>query len=176
MEKVFGATERHDGLTVYESTGRAVLIYGFGEENGNGYDYRETFDHIPTPEELRTVIHDHVDALTDEKILTGYQWTVLHGDHAGQTVNVWLSTENQNNFKAKHDAALAYPEEVRFPFSYKISEDADHKAIYETFQNIGELARFYLGGLNFIDSCLGAGWVEKNTADAFIDSLNLGGV
>lgn len=114
-------------------------------------------------QERREMEIEAIDARTDAKILTGYQWTVLHGDHAGQTVNVWLSTENQANYKAKHDLALAYPHLVTFPIRFKISEDAEKKAIYEEFQDISELATFYLGGVSYIEHCLDEGWKEKDS-------------
>ena len=61
MEKIFGATERHDQLIQY-GTNRAVLIYGYGEEDGQGFDYRHVFDHLPTAQEIRDVI-SRIDAL-----------------------------------------------------------------------------------------------------------------
>ena len=84
MEKIFGATERHDQLIVF-GTNRAMLIYGYGEEDGQGFDYRQTFDHKPTVQEIRDVIIAQINANTDEKILTGFVW---------QDKKVWLSTEN----------------------------------------------------------------------------------
>ena len=64
----------------------------------------------PTSEDALKLVIEDINTLTDEKILNGYEWTILHGADAGKTVKVWLSKENQNNFKAKHDAALVYPE------------------------------------------------------------------
>ena len=165
MEKVFGATERHDQLLVFDNTNRAVLIYGYGEENGQGYDWRQEFDHVPTKQEVRDVIISHIDTRTDARILNGYQWTVLHGSDAGKTVNVWLSAENQSNYKAKHDVALAYPQLVTFPMRYKISEDAQKRAIYEESQDISELATFYLGGIAYIERCIDEGWEEKDSVN-----------
>ena len=118
----------------------------------------------PDIEQLRQVIEDHINAKVDANILCGYVWTVLHGDDAGKTVKVWLSKENQDNFKAKHDAALIYPDKVRFPMTYKISE-VNHKAVYEVFESIQELATFYLGGLAYIEACYNAGWAEKDAVD-----------
>ena len=114
--------------------------------------------------ELRQMAIERINAHTDQLILTGYQWTVLHGNDAGKTVKVWLSKENQDNFKAKHDAALVYPDRVRFPMTYKISE-VNHKAVYEVFESIQELAAFYLGGLAYIEACYNAGWAEKDAVD-----------
>lgn len=172
MEKIYGATERHDQLLVF-GTGKAILIYGFGQDGESGFDYRHTFSHKPTKNELMQVINDHIDSITDERILWGYPWTVQHGPDAGKNVKVWLSKENQSNFKAKHDAALVYPDKVKFPMTYKISEDDDKKAIYEVFESIEELATFYLGGLAYIEECYNAGWAEKDAVD--YDALLGGG-
>ena len=61
---------RNDQLIVH-GTGKAVLIYGYGEEDGQGFDYRHVFDHKPTKEELKKVIEAHINTLTDQKILSG---------------------------------------------------------------------------------------------------------
>jgi hypothetical protein len=116
-------------------------------------------------QEKRVMEIEAIDARTDAKILSGYQWTVLHGADAGKTVNVWLSAENQNNYKAKHDVALAYPQLVTFPMRYKISEDEQKRAIYEEFQDINELATFYLGGIAYIERCIDEGWEEKDKVE-----------
>ena len=164
MEKVFGATGRNDQLIVL-GTGKAVLIYGYGEEDGQGFDYRQTFDHHPTKEEVHDILIAHIDSCTDEKILTGYRWKILHGDDAGKIAKVKLSAENQTNYKANHDAAHDYPDLVEFPIRYKVGEDSDRKALYENFDNLQELAQFYLGGIAYIRQTLNQGWQEKDGLD-----------
>ena len=116
-------------------------------------------------QERRVMEIEAIDTRTDAKILNGYQWTVLHGADACKTVNVWLSAENQSNYKAKHDVALAYPQLVTFPMRYKISEDEQKRAIYEEFQDINELATFYLGGIAYIERCTDEGWEEKDNVN-----------
>ena len=111
MEKVYGTEERHDSLIIHK-TKRAVLIYGYGEENGMGYDFRHTFDHEPTAMEVLEVITNHVNELTDQKILSGYQWNGY---------NVWLSTENQFNFKAAYDVAVQTGG-ATLPIKFKLGE------------------------------------------------------
>jgi hypothetical protein len=39
------------------------------------------------------------------------------------------------------------------------------RPVYEYFQNIQELASFYLGGVDYIESCYQAGWTEKDAID-----------
>lgn len=171
MEKTFGATERHDQLIMF-GTNRAMLIYGYGEENGQGYDFRQVFNHRPTAEEIRDVIIAQIDANTDAKILTGYKWTVLHGDynkeeslrHVGETVNVWLTMENQSNYKEAHRLACLDASKV-IPVKFKISQDENKKAIYETFETFEELNAFYLGAFAFVKKTLDDGWDEKDAVD-----------
>ena len=123
------------------------------------------FPYLPPMEEVKEFCLGVIDAETDAKILNGYEWEVLHGDDAGSTVKVWLSAENQENFKAKHDLALAYPQLTTWPVIYKISEHADKSPVYEHFANIEELAQFYLGGVAYIEQTLQEGWQKKGAFD-----------
>ena len=147
------------------------------EEVEDGYtcdSITAQLEHRPTIDDVRTIIKNHIDANTDEKILCGYEWTVRHGDDAGKTVKVWLSNENQNNFKAKHDAAITYPDKVKFPVTYKISQDSETgNAIYEEFADIEELATFYLGGLDYIENVVNAGWRKKDAVGEWLKDVDL---
>lgn len=135
------------------------------KEDGTATYMEAEFSHRPTAEEIKKTITDWYDQQTDAAILSGYEWTVKHGAKKGQTVKVWLSNENQNNYKAKHDAARMYPQLVTFPMTYKISEDEEKNAVYETFQNIDELAEFYLGGIAYIEQTVAIGWQKKDAVD-----------
>lgn len=136
------------------------------ESEDVSYEYNEVvFDHKPTLQEIKDVILGEIDTQTDAKILCGYEWTVLHGPDEGKTVKVWLSDENQRNFKAMHDAAVMYPQEADWPIEYKVSETEDKTPINEYFDNIQELAAFYLGGIGYIDRCLKEGWQRKDAID-----------
>ena len=153
MEKCFGAEERRDQLIVL-GTGQCVLIYGHGEEDGQDFDYRHRFDHRPTASEVLKVITDHVDSLTDQKILTGYRW---------QGKNVYLSSENQFNFKAAYDVAVQ-TEGAQLPIKFKLGEDADGLPMYHTFNSMNAFTDFYTGAISFIQQTLAAGWQEKDAA------------
>lgn len=163
-------------LPLIECTSRRhdcwVLRYGCQKEadteerTGESYVYwAHDFGHKPTLAEIKQVIIDHIDAQTDERILTGYEWTVLHGLHEGLTVNVWLSNENQTNYKAIHDAAIQHPDKVKFPKKFKIWEDTNNKGIYEEFEALDEIVDFYLGGMAHIEQCTNEGWAVKDTLD-----------
>lgn len=135
------------------------------KEDGTVTFMEEEFSHRPTAEEIKKTIIGWYNQQIDAAILSGYEWTVKHGPNEGQIVKVWLSQENQNNFKAKHDAALMYPQKVKFPTIYKISEDGENNAIYETFLSIEELAEFYLGGVAYIEETVTNGWKKKDAVD-----------
>lgn len=160
MEKCYGAEERHDQLIVL-GTGQCVLIYGHGEEDGQGFDYRHRFDHRPTASEVLKVITDHVDSLTDQKILTGYRW---------QGKNVYLSSENQFNFKAAYDVAVQTGG-TPLPIKFKLGEDADGLPMYHTFNSMNAFTDFYTGAISFIQQTLAAGWEEKDAARDWVNQL-----
>ena len=160
MEKCYGAEERHDQLIVL-GTGQCVLIYGHGEEDGQGFDYRHRFDHRPTAFEVLKVITDHVDSLTDQKILTGYRW---------QGKNVYLSSENQFNFKAAYDVAVQ-TEGAQLPIKFKLGEDAEGLPMYHTFNSMNAFTDFYTGAISFIQQTLAAGWEEKDAARDWVNQL-----
>ena len=160
MEKCYGAEERRDQLIVL-GTGQCVLIYGHGEEDGQGFDYRHRFDHRPTASEVLKVITDHVDSLTDQKILTGYRW---------QGKNVYLSSENQFNFKAAYDVAVQ-TEGAQLPIKFKLGENAEGLPMYHTFNSMNAFTDFYTGAISFIQQTLAAGWEEKDAARDWVNQL-----
>lgn len=178
MNKVNGL--KSDFAYLKEDASRIIIGYNYKEVSNDMaewievYVYKKQRSHLSFSEIKKAIIAD-IDACTDEKILNGYEWTILHGDDEGKTVKVWLSKENQNNFKAKHDAAKEYPNLVTFPMKYKISEDSDEKAVYEVFQSFEELVQFYLGGLAYIESCYQEGWEVKDGIDFSVYETPNGG-
>ena len=161
MEKVYGAEERHDSLIIH-GTGRAILIYGYGEENGMGYDFRHTFYHKPTSMEVLEVITNHVNELTDRNILYGYQWNGY---------NVWLSTENQFNFKAAYDVAVQTGG-MTLPVKFKLGE-TDGEPNYYIFEDMATFTDFYTKALAYIIEVLNVGWAEKDSAKEWVQTLEL---
>ena len=154
MEKIFGATERHDQLLVF-GTERAVLIYGYGEDDGQGYDYRHTFDNKPTEQEIRDVIIAQINANTDAKILKGFVW---------QEKQVWLSKENEFNFKAAYDLAVQTGG-ATLPVKFKLGEDGNGNPVYHTFTELSEFTDFYTKAIAFVNTTLNEGWAEKDSID-----------
>lgn len=169
MNKVSG--KKSDFAYVREDSSRIVIGYGLKKVTGqNLYEWYEIYIYKTQISQLtlkvvKDSIWDDINARTDEAILCGMDWTIQHGTDEGKEIKVWLSKENQENYKAKHDAAIQYPELVTFPMKYKVGEDEEGNAVYENFQNINELAQFYLAGLSYIEQCYNAGWTEKDSID-----------
>lgn len=156
---------------------RVVICYDYTEINETDATWREVElnkrqHQIVDFELVRNAILADINQRTDERILTGYEWTLLHGDETlpkkqrriGETVNVWLSNENQTNYKAKYDLHYQKPEALTFPCVYKIGEQ-EGEAIFETFQTFDELEQFYLGGIAWIEQQVNIGWAEKKAID-----------
>lgn len=169
MKQTFGATERHDQLIVYGKGKKAILIYGYGEENDQGYDWRHEFTHKPTKREVIQTIEDHVDGLTDQKILDGFIWE----DNDGIERKVWLTAENQRNFSEAHRLAALQGAKNYEPITFKISQDENHCAKYRTFDTWNELNTFYVSAFAYIKQVLAEGWLEKDAAVAWVESLDI---
>lgn len=155
MSKIYGATERQDGLY---KIGRKKyeLIFGYGEDEQGGYNYRETFKgRKPELSEIKDIIVSLVNASVDEKILNGFAW---------KGIRVYLSAENQNNFKAAFDLNMQMGGAM-LPIKFKLGEDAEGKAVYHTFENMEDFTDFYTSAVAYINQCLNEGWAEKDSLD-----------
>lgn len=157
FEKVYGATERVDGLF---KVGRSKYEarFGFGKDGDNGYNYRKQYRYKPTVEELRAEIFAVINKAVDDSITSGFRYVGTDGvEH-----KVWLSTENQFTYKAAADAAMMYGEQV-LPQTFKFGTDSDID-LY-VFTSKEELAQFQLQAMSYVQRCLNEGWEEKRSID-----------
>lgn len=153
LEKIYGATARQDGLYKI-GRNKYELIYGYGVDGENGYNWRRRYRNLPTVEELKTDIEDTINALTDEKILNGFSWN-------GK--NVYLSSENQFNFKAAYDLAIQ-KQGTTLPVKFKLGEN-EGKPVYHTFEDMDEFSDFYTKAIAYVNQTLNEGWAEKDSVD-----------
>lgn len=155
--KIYGAKERQDGIVVLSSN-KACIYVGFGKDADDaesGYNWRKDYDHIPTIAEVKADIEALINAHTDAKILTGFSWN-------GKPV--YLSSENQFNFKAAYDLAFQ-TEGANLPAKFKVGEDAEGNPVYHTFTKTEVLADFVMRAFAFINTTLKEGWQEKDSID-----------
>lgn len=108
-------------------------------------------DRCPDMKQVRQLIVRHIDAQTDAKILQGFVW---------QGHPVWLSAENQFNFKAAFDLAMQ-TQGATLPVTFKLGE-RDGQPVYYTFETMDDFRDFYVGAMGYIQRCLQEGWKEKD--------------
>lgn len=155
--KVYGAKERQDSILML-SKSKYVIFVGFGKDSDDaesGYNWRKDYDHEPTIAEIRSDIDNLINSQTDAKILTGFSWN-------GKPV--YLSSENQFNFKAAYDLAFQTGG-ANLPAKFKLGEDAEGKPVYHTFTKTEVLADFVMKAFAFINAVLKEGWQEKDGID-----------
>ena len=109
----------------------------------------------PDREKVKQIVDKHVNAKTDARILSGFQWN---------GINVWLSEENQRNFSEAQRVALMTNGQS-LPVTFKLGEDAGGNPVYHEFTSVEELTGFYLAAVAFIQQCLAEGWQEKDSID-----------
>lgn len=154
MEKIYGTSIRQDSL---QKTGRNKwqLFYGLYQDGGSTYEYRHMFHHKPTIDEVKHVILDQINTDVEENIMHGFKW---------KDIPVFLSEENQRNFKAAYDIAFQM-NGAPLPMKFKIGETKDEEAIYYTFQDMETFTDFYTKAVAHINSSLNKGWEEKDSID-----------
>lgn len=122
--------------------------------DGENADYMEQeFPHKPDMEEIRALVMDWYNAQTDREILSGFEW---------RGVKVWLSTENQFNYKSAYDLA-AQTGGAMLPVTFKFGTDTEPH--YHTFETLEELTDFYMRAMRHIQNVLAGGWNKKDTFD-----------
>lgn len=127
-------------------------------ETENGYEYLSksvTLDHYPTMADVKQAVWDCIDDKTGEKILMGFVWN-------GKPV--WLSIENQFNYKATYDLAVQ-KEGANLPIKFKLGNDANGDPVYHTFTSMDAFSDFYNSATEYIHQCVVDGWAEKDSVD-----------
>jgi hypothetical protein len=135
-----------------------------GEEQGVSFLEAEVL-HKPTIEEVKDIILGWKNEMIDEQILSGFKWN---------DIPVWLSAENQFNYKAAYDLAVQTGG-MNLPIVFKFGTTEAPK--YHTFSTLEELSSFYLSAMIYINDTLAAGWAEKDAIDwtpyaEALDNLN----
>ena len=120
-------------------------------EDGSATYMEEEFNHRPTEDEIKKTVVDWINAQTDEAILSGFEWNGMP---------VWLSSENQFNYKAAYDLAVQ-TDGATLPVTFKFGNE---EPCYHTFDTVEELTDFYTKAMLHIQHTLADGWKKK---DAF---------
>ena len=100
--------KQKDFSYIREDRSRIVIGYEFKEAKNGLYEWYEVYlykkQHTTIDFELvKKAILDDINAQTDEKIVSGMVWIPASGENP---IPIWLSTENQFNFKSAYDLAV----------------------------------------------------------------------
>lgn len=107
----------------------------------------------PSIEQLKTYILDAINKEVDEKILSGFVW---------EEMPVWLSTENQFNYKAAYDlAVMSQGQSLPVTFKFGTTE----APVYHTFETLEDISDFYVSAMAYINTTLSEGWAKKDAID-----------
>jgi len=137
-----------------------VISYGLKQVDGYLYEWHEvslnkTSTNALTLDIVKTAILGDINHRTDEKILSGLVW---------QDKPVWLSQENQFNFKAAYDMAVQ-TQGATLPVTFKLGEREGGTPVYHTFGTMEESTDFYTAAVNHIHQSVEDGWREKDAID-----------
>lgn len=110
-----------------------------------------SFTKIPSFGQLKNFILTEINKRTDEKIISGFEW---------KGMSVWLSTENQFNYKAVYDVAVQ-TNGANLPLTFKFGDSEN--PIYYKFEELEDLQDFYLKALEHINEQLVIGWKKKDS-------------
>ncbi len=128
--------------------------YENGTEDENDVLFcEEIFNHKPTLSEIKETVNGYYNEQINEKILSGCRWE-------GNVV--WLSQENQLNYKTAFDTAFQ-TDGQNLPVIFKLGTEDNPK--YVQFDTVERLKTFYLHWTSFITSTLRAGWQLKDSTD-----------
>lgn len=154
--KVGGATENGASLTQIGKK-NWLLMFGLSTDDNseNEWHYRKNYNHKPSKEELKDDLEQLVNSITDQSILNGFVW---------KDMPVYLSTENQMNFKAVYDLTIQTSGKT-LPIQFKLGEDSDGNAVYYKFTDVDTFTDFYSKTVSYIVDCINKGWAEKDNID-----------
>lgn len=121
------------------------------QENGDVNYMEEEFDHKPSKDEIRHTVINWINSHTDNIILSGFVWNGM---------NVWLSQENQFNYKVAYDLAVQTLG-ASLPVTFKFG--TDDEPCYYKFSSIEQLKDFYTKCVAHIQTTLEECWKIKDS-------------
>lgn len=131
---------------------RFEVFYGYGEEDGVGYQYRTVVGHLPSLAEVKSMVLARINQNVQERILNGLKYR-------GRMV--WLSAENQRNIAL--DYALAKGGDLQEMPTVKLGCDDDFE-LY-TFESAEEFVDFAKQVQAHVCQALADGRKEKEGVD-----------
>ena len=168
-------TKRKDDFIPIVIVGKTVTVsfdyepYYIKDESNNNLETqlgtwsRHTFYQRVPFVQVKAFILEEINKRTDETILSGFTW---------KDMPVWLSSENQFNYKAAYDLAFQ-TNGASLPTVFKFGDTEN--PIYYKFDTLEELQDFYIKAMRYINEQLAIGWAKKDAIDwtKYEEALNV---
>lgn len=122
------------------------------QSDGSANYMEAEFCHKPSEEEIRQIIVGWFNSQVDAAILSSFEWNGM---------KVWLSSENQFNYKAAYDLAVQTAGQT-LPVTFKFGNE---EPCYYTFETVEVLTDFYTKAMLHIQHTLSDGWKKKDAFD-----------
>lgn len=146
------------------ASGRYKLHFGFEpyyEVNGEGNKietnlgtwYETWLPGKPTLEQIKNIVLNTINEEIDQKILSGMVW---------KDMAIWLSSENQFNYKAAYDLAVMSQGKT-LPVIFKFG--TTDNPVYYKFETLEDISDFYISAMAYINKTLEEGWKKKDSID-----------
>ena len=115
------------------------------------YETEIILQHKPNINDIKQAVLEGVNRMIDERIISEFVWNDMP---------VWLSSENQFNYKAAYDLSVQTGGQT-LPVLFKFGDTEN--PIYHQFTTQEELSDFYIKAMQFISDTLSAGWIMKDS-------------
>lgn len=136
MRRVYGSMKTPKVECINKRLGKWRVRYDYKEETdqnigGTYVTFVETeFAHKPTIEEVKSFVLGIENQMTNDAIISGFRW---------KDMPVWLSSENQFNYKAVYDLAVQ-TNGASLPVTFKFGDNDN--PVYHKFTTLEELTDF----------------------------------
>lgn len=123
------------------------------KDDGSADYYEHRFFAKPQLEVIKSVITEFINEQTNATILSGLKY---------ENQLVWLSAENQANYKAAYDLAVQTQGES---LPYKVKLGGEDAPVYREFTSLQDFNAFYLSVQKHINDTINDGWKRKDAID-----------
>lgn len=129
-----------------------MVLWAIGYEDNSFTFMAEEIGHKPTLQEIKDIVLGWCNADIDNRILSGFAW---------RDIPVWLSIENQFNYKAAYDLAVQTNGQLLPTFKFGTTESP----VYHKFESLEDLRDFYISAISYVTDTLATGWKTKDKID-----------
>lgn len=154
MEKINGSPDVQLLECINPVRGYWRIRFDVRKKDDGSADYMEhRFYSKPTIDEIKAIITNYINEQTDAVILSGLRY---------ENQMVWLSAENQANYKAAYDLAVQTQGES---LPYKVKFGTEDAPVYKEFTTLQDFKAFYLSVQRHIYDTINEGWTRKDAID-----------